>query len=242
MCLIGIDQAKICGEYVLYYIAEHSIIYYALGCICTCGYGHEPAYTGKDTTGMVICRNCHTSWPDDCKFCGMCGYQTSKLADKETLQLTDHAKHLKKARTGSRQSNLTATVLSLVVIFIATIVLCFAYLDHKNFTDTLPASTLTAYGKAIAGQTLQVIGQHFTPGHTVFVSVDDQPLVKNGSIVEDWVLTQGRRWEQACGRAQAPLIRGYGICAYHGISYVGNIDASGTPVAVQADGTFTVKI
>ena len=28
-----------------------------------------------ERTLMVICRNCHSSLPDECRFCGICGYQ-----------------------------------------------------------------------------------------------------------------------------------------------------------------------
>jgi hypothetical protein len=85
---------------------------------------------------MVICQNCRSSWPDDCKFCGMCGHQINELADKETLQLAGHIQHLKKVQNGSRPAHLTTVVLSLIVVFIASITLFFTYFNRNNVPST----------------------------------------------------------------------------------------------------------
>src|SRR5436305_1150654 len=37
--------------------------------------GYKPAYSGKDTPVMVICRNCRSSLPDGTGFCNICGYR-----------------------------------------------------------------------------------------------------------------------------------------------------------------------
>lgn len=169
---------------------------------------------------MVICRNCHTSWPDDCKFCGMCGYQVGELTDVETLRLAGHAKHLKKGWNRSRLFKLTSIVLSLIVVLIATAVSFYVYFSQKVFNAASPEATLTVYGKAIAGQTLQVIGQHFTPNQTVFVSIDGQPLAKDGIIADMWPVSA------------------------RNLSLVSQLstNSGGTAVTVQADGTFSIEI
>jgi hypothetical protein len=93
--------------------------------------------------------------------------------------------------------------------------------NGNNVTPkTTSNATLVTSGKAIPGQTLQVVGNHFTPGQTVFVTIDGQPLASNGAIVDIW---------HSSALSLVVVSRS-------------SANRSGTPVNVHTDGTFTVAV
>jgi hypothetical protein len=130
-----------------------------------------------------------------------------------------HTKHLKK---GLRSPYLKLAVSSFAVVAVVTVTLFVIYLKNVNSERasavTTSNITLATSGQPIPGQTLQVIGTHFTPGQTVFVILDGQPLAKGGTTADAW---------RSSTMSLASL------------SFT---NSNGTPVRVQADGTFTLAI
>jgi hypothetical protein len=126
---------------------------------------------------------------------------------------------LKKILNGGRPSFLTVVVSLLIVVGVTAVVLLIIQLSSDANTNAAPKSvpsnaTLVTSGKAVPGQMLQVVGNHFTPGQTVFVTVDGQPLAytSHPSALNLSMISRS------------------------------SANRGGTPVKVRTDGTFTVAV
>jgi len=140
--------------------------------------------------------------------------------------LASPPKHPKKAQSGCRTSYRIIAILSLLAVFLAAGTLFFVLFhrsssNHVTTTTTIIShATLVTSGKAIPGQTLQVVGNHFPPSQIVLVTLDNRPLVKNEAT------------------ASAPHLS---PLSYSMVS-LPFANVSGTPITIHTDGTFTVAI
>ena len=114
-----------------------------------------------------------------------------------------------------RTPYLIAVISSLIILSVGAAALLIAHFNSSNADAS--NMTLIPAGKAIRGQTLQVVGHYFPPNQTVLVTLDSQPLTKNGAT---------SIWHPPAA-SQVSLL---------------SAELSGTAVTVQSDGTFTVTI
>jgi hypothetical protein len=138
--------------------------------------------------------------------------------------LADHPKYLKKVQSRRRVSYRIIPILLLLVVSLVVGTLFFVSFDrssNNNVTTTIISNaTLVTSGKAIPGQKLQVVGNHFPPSQTVLVTLDDQPLVKHEATT------------------YTPHLSALSLS----IVSLPSANVSGTPISIHADGTFTVVI
>jgi hypothetical protein len=132
----------------------------------------------------------------------------------------NHTRHLHKIRSGYRPSWQLIAISSVILVTIITLGTLFvANYSKNNINVAITSNTnLVPAGKAIPGQTLQVVGNHFPASQTVFITLDGQPLVNNGTMEHT------RRLSVA------------------NLGSVSSANVNGTSVAVDANGTFTVPI
>jgi hypothetical protein len=132
-----------------------------------------------------------------------------------------YAKHLKRGENAFPPSSLVIAISSLIIVSIVTISLFIVYMTNGKSnpnTTSVTNITLITSGKAVPGKTLQVIGNHFTPGQIVLVTLDDQPLAGSRTTADTW-----RSSTMSLANLSSAVV-------------------GGTPVTVQSNGTFTVEI
>jgi hypothetical protein len=130
----------------------------------------------------------------------------------------------------SAQARRVALLFSIVAI--VTIASIIVYTNTNKTTATEPDITLVASGNAIPGQTLQVVGHHFTPSQTVLVTMDGQSVATDGTVPYTWQLSVLQNRGGSTLGLSAPSLSTALLAA----------TSAGTPVTVQVDGTFTIKI
>jgi hypothetical protein len=132
-----------------------------------------------------------------------------------------HPRQVRKAHSGRRPSYQVIAISSLLVVSLVAITFLFVSSKRNpSNTTVISNATLVTSGKAIPGQTLQVVGKHFPPRQTVLITLDNQPLVKNK-------VTAYTSHVFAMSLSMGSLL---------------SVDISGTPIPIHADGTFTVVI
>ena len=124
---------------------------------------------------MIICRNCRSSLPDGCRVCTTCGHLTGQFPIRGSG--VSDTKDLKKIWIWTI---VVASVILLSVGIIAILTVSFQSSTPQP-VDSSSVLTLVMSGKAVPGQTVQVVGNHFTTGQTVLVTLDGQPLANNGA-------------------------------------------------------------
>jgi hypothetical protein len=147
--------------------------------------------------------------------------------------LRQPAKPLKKGWNGYQLYSLKTLLTLLAIVAVVTVTSLFVYFNNfapsANTTahsitpttgTTNSKATLVPAGKAIAGQSLQVAGNHFTPNQTVFVTLDGKALDNNGAV----------GYTPRTSALSLPLAGLF------------STNTNGTPVTVQPNGTFTVVI
>ncbi len=148
--------------------------------------------------------------------------QPQEIHAAHRLPVAGHPRQLKEGQSGRRSSYQIIAILLLLVVSLVAITFLFVS-SKRNSSDSATTSiianaTLVTSGKAIPGQTLQVVGNHFPPSQTVLVTLDDRPLVKNEAIADTWHSSAMR------------------------LVSLSSANVRGTPIAIHADGTFTIVI